>query len=406
MSVGFDPVRLGPKRRRIDPLMGGVVAVSIALGIAVVKPWEPGSSPAVPGPSVAAVAGTATAPSTSPTPRPTARIARVPTPAGNPPPAWAAIEPAIAAHDTWGGRVILVGRRVGVGSGASPSFVERWAATTPDPDGFDTAFLAREDQAVVALGITFPPGLDPLDVRIWLVHANDELEWIDARPLQRGHSDGAFTFVRFGPAGAGFQPWDAGTYRVDVLAGDEVHRIVLQIPGRFGNVPAPDDWAPTEENLVAPDASDPSEVRAGLFATVDGVGVPLTNSTGPLLGEEEAWRDVIPGGPATHTPVVGVAYLPRATGLGVMLTSHAGVRGAVVRRIAPNALFVAQPTLGGISTLHGRTPYVVFAPRVGGAWIPGVYAVTVRWTDAAGLHDETWTTELLPGPLQDPLAAH
>jgi hypothetical protein len=85
-----------------------------------------------------------------------------------------------------------------------------------------------------------------------------------------------------------------------------------------------------------------------------------------------------------------------------MLTSHASVRLAIVRRLAPDANFLAQPMMGGISESQGRTPYLVFAPRGGGAWPPGVYAITVRWTDAGGLHVETWHVELTPGPLLTP----
>jgi hypothetical protein len=82
-----------------------------------------------------------------------------------------------------------------------------------------------------------------------------------------------------------------------------------------------------------------------------------------------------------------------------MLTNHATVQAASVRRIAPDARFPTAPTLGGISELRGRTPWVAFAPRDGGALPPGVYAMTVRWTDPAGLHDETWHVELRPGLL-------
>ena len=47
--------------------------------------------------------------------------------------------------------------------------------------------------------------------------------------------------------------------------------------------------------------------------------------------------------------------------------------------------------------MRGRTPFVVFAAPDGGVWPPGVYAVTVDWTDAAGSHHGTWHVELRPG---------
>ena len=97
--------------------------------------------------------------------------------------------------------------------------------------------------------------------------------------------------------------------------------------------------------------------------------------------------------------MVATASLLRATGLGVMLTNHASIQLADVRRIAPDARFQAGPMVGGISNTQGGTPWVAFAPRAGGAWPPGVYAITVQWTDSTGRHDKTWHVELRPGLL-------
>lgn len=405
MSVDFDPVKLGPRPRRVDPVRALVLTVVIGLAIAIVKPWAPNATPDAPGPSLA-IAPPSMEPSGSPTPAPTARVSRAAVSTGVPAPTWAEVAPAIKAHDQWGVRAILVARRPNVGLPASPRFQERWSRTKPDLAGVDTAYVARDEQSIVALGITFPPDIAPLDVRIWRLHANDRLEWIDARPLESGDAVGAFTFARVGASGTATQAWPGGHYRIDILAEDTVHRIALQIPGRFGSVPAPDEWPQAEANLVGPEATDPSPVRVGLFATVDGVGVPLAARTSPLMTEEEAWQRVhseeIAG---LGDSVVASAYLPRATGLGVMLTSHAGVRLAIVRRIAPDPRFFATPMLGGISESQGRTPWVAFAPRAGGVWPPGVYAITVRWTDPAGLHAETWHVELRPGPREEPAPA-
>jgi hypothetical protein len=98
---------------------------------------------------------------------------------------------------------------------------------------------------------------------------------------------------------------------------------------------------------------------------------------------------------------VASGYLPRASGLGVMLTNHADVTFATVGRLAPDARFSVSPMIGGISELRGRTPWVAFAPRAGGVWPPGVYAITVGWTDPAGPHLGTWHVELRPGLTRD-----
>ncbi len=138
--------------------------------------------------------------------------------------------------------------------------------------------MARNDEEIVALGITFPPDIEPLDMRIWRLHANEQVEWIDARPLAPADRDGSFTFVRSDPTG-GAEPWLAGHYRVDLLAADQLYSIAVQIPDRSGTVPAPDDWpSATEADLIGPGLSDPSGVRAGPFATVDGRGVPVGSS--------------------------------------------------------------------------------------------------------------------------------
>jgi hypothetical protein len=187
-------------------------------------------------------------------------------------------------------------------------------------------------------------------------------------------------------------PWEAGQYRVDVLTGDVINRISVVIEKQFGDV-APDNWPSPAPNTVAPTASDPSAIRIGLFATVDGraVSIPAREST--PLGEIATWSDMA----QVNGPIVAATYLPRATGLGVMLTSHAMIQGATIARLAPAPLPVPMKAAGGISQSQGQTPYVVFAAPDDGVWAPGVYAVTVVWNDAAGAHHGTWHVALLPG---------
>jgi hypothetical protein len=140
-------------------------------------------------------------------------------------------------------------------------------------------------------------------------------------------------------------------------------------------------------------------VQNGPFATVDGTAISLVAQPTELMSDEQSWRTLIGEAGGQGPTTVAAAYVPRATGLGVMLTNHAALQLAIVRRIAPDARFLAAPMLGGISETRGRTPWVAFAPRDGGALPPGVYAMTVRWTDPAGFHDETWHVELRPGLL-------
>ena len=395
MSIDFDPVTVQPARRRFDPVLFVILAIVAGLAIAIVKPWASSPTPDSPVPPVAIAPSVL--PSEPPTLTPAAAVAAPAVTTGLPAATWAEVAPILKAHDQWGVRTILVARRPSVGSPALPRFLERWTTTTPDSSTI--AQVARDDQSVVGLGVTFPSKIEPLDVRIWRMHTNDQAEWIDARPLQPSGRDGSFTFVRSDPSGSA-RSWEAGQYRVDLLAADRLYSIAVQIPGRFEGVPTPDDWpVPTESNLVPPNVSDPSDVRAGPFATVDGGGVPLAAQPMALMSEEVAWRTAITRAGPIGRPVVATAYLLRATGLGVMLTNHASIQLAGVRRIAPDARFQAGPMVGGISNTQGGTPWVAFAPREGGAWPPGVYAITVQWTDSTGRHDETWHVELRPGLL-------
>ena len=140
MSAEFEPVRLGPSRRRIDPLAIGVIAVVVALGVAVVKPWESGPDGNAPAPSAAAVARPAAS---------DARRLRV----ARPRPTYASwprtrrrgpdIQPIVTPHDAWGVRAIVADER-GLAAqlfGASGQLSERWAPAAVASDGTGIAYL-------------------------------------------------------------------------------------------------------------------------------------------------------------------------------------------------------------------------------------------------------------------------
>jgi hypothetical protein len=247
--------------------------------------------------------------------------------------------------------------------------------------------------SVDILGITTPRADVPRDARIWQVHGNDQLEWIDAARIASEPTTGSLLFVRPGAGGAPLTQWPAGRYRVDVLTRDGIHSLSVLVPDIEGVVPPLDTWTPEQPAAIAADASDPSGVRVGLFATVDGVGVSLPARQTRPLDDDAAWLDLSGGA----NDVVATAYLPGASGLGVMLTSHAAVSSAMIRRLAPEGRFIGPEATGGISGSQGRTPYVLFAPPDDAVWTPGVYAISVAWSDGAGAHEGTWHVELRPG---------
>ncbi len=393
MSVDFDPVRLGPRRRRIDPILIGVFAVAIALVAAVLKPWDAGSARGRPD-------ATATAPVAAAT---GAAPASADVPAGpsgtNVPkrlsPTWADIRPYTTARDAWGVDAIVADPAATTGLSGPDTYLEQWSELTRTAAATYAVDIPGEDEAVVALGVTFPFDEVPQDARIWRVHTGEQLEWIDARPVDGGMAAGSLVFERPGGGGSTSVAWPPGEYRIDVLVDDFIGRIEVNIPGRLGPVPRPDARPPSPADLVAAKTVDPSVTGQGPFAVVDGVSVGLTARLGPLLDEPAEWHASIASDGRGVGPVA-VAHLPRATGLGVMFTEHAVVGPVTIERLAPDHRVDSAPAFGGVSSLHGRTPYLVFTPNDGGAWSPGVYAVTATWTDPAGPHEGTWHIELRP----------
>ena len=394
MSIDFEPVKVETGRRRVDPLVVGVIVVAIGLVAAIVKPWDQGVAANLPRSSVTALAPSiapSKAPSQSPiptvsTPVPTSPVARAPT--------WAELASVVSAHDAWGVRVLLNGLPTLYGSPADPRFIEHWSPLTTDATGVETAVVAGDNRSIDALGVTVPGAEAALDARVWRIHQNERLEWMDVIAIDPEHANGSFLFVRPRPGGSGFQEWEAGHYRIDVLVPDGVRRIAVEVPGRFERAPAPDDWVSTRPGITPAALSEPPAVFNGMFAFVDGVGVPLVAKPFRPLGEKESWLDLagLGGG------VVASAYLPRTSALGVMFPSGASLEAASLRRLSPDTPFEPPSMSRGNSDRRGRSPFVLFEAPDGEVWAPGVYSITVDWTLGAFIHHDTWHAELRPGP--------
>jgi hypothetical protein len=374
--------------------------VAIGLAVAVVKPWVPNAGSEAPGPSVG-LAVAPPAPSARPnvSPLPPAG-SPAPEPTATPPPRWTDIAPVVDVHRQWGVEAVLQVPATTASQGRPTRYISFWSPVASGLDGPQSAYVARDDQSIVALGVTFPPGEEvPEDARIWLVHAGNQLEWINARVVLGGIPSGAMLFVRPPVPGVTPSSWPGGHYRIDALVSGKVRRISVQIPSRLGSVASPDPWPQTTTGLVDATDGDPSSVQGGLFATENGTGVPLAATPGSRLDEAGEWLDAVRDQARSAGPTVATAYLPLATGLGVMLPSHAHLASAVIRRLAPDAAFGPGSVINGLSGPQDRAPYVIFAPPVGGALQPGVYALDAVWTDDGGSHSGTWYVELRPGPV-------
>jgi len=391
-SAEFKPAKLGPRHRRMDPVALGLVVVVVALALAVLKPWagvDPGIA-AVPAPASAAP-GSSAEPSAIST-----RGALVP-------PTWEDVRSVISYHDAWGIRAIVLGSANGetaASPGISERYAEHWAPAERDGGEDATAILDGGTGPIVALGVTFPPSETPLDVRIWLDHAGGELEWMDARPVSDMPARGAYLYERPSVAGAAVRSWAPGRYRMDVLVGGGIRRIDLEMMGPSGKLPAPEPWPSVDPPFPDFDMSKLEGLPVGLFAQVDGAVKPLASAAGPPLGETGAWLDLSrPASDLEPRMFVARTYQPRATQLGVVLPPFSTVRSVDLRRLAPfddTGGLVGETVSGPLESVS----FAAFGPPWDGVWHPGVYALSVAWTDVDGRHDQSWHVELRPGPLR------
>jgi hypothetical protein len=400
VSVEFEPVQLGP-RRRVDPVVIGALVVVVALAAAVVKPWNTG--PVV---GIAAVGPGNAAQTPSPSaPRPEPSLV---SPSPSLPPivqpvntaafaTWGRVRAVVEPHDEWGIRAI-VGRSSGLlAPPGDLRYEDVWSPVPAAAGRLPTIDIEPDDQTVVAIGITFPPSHAPIDSRIWLQRP-DRLEWIDTQAIEPSPSGGGFLYRVIGPGGA-IQNWSAGRYRIDVLVDGGIRRFGFTLPNRFEVVPDRPDPAPTPSYLIDPAGGALPDLPIGLFITAGGVSIPLPSEEGPSLTETAAWLNVDPGtghAPRSHLATV---FAPLATGIGVMLPPGSVVERSSVRRLAPEPLAAEPELVKDDPTAGPSAAHVLYRAPSGGAWAPGVYRVAIRWADAAGLHDRSWHLELRPGPV-------
>jgi hypothetical protein len=279
-------------------------------------------------------------------------------------------------------------------------FAERWDPIANDSRGIPTIDIEPNDRTVVAIGITFPASHTPLDARIWLVHP-DRLEWVDTQPMDPNPAGGAFLYQLVNGNGS-VENWGAGRYRIDALVDGAVRRFGFTLPNRFGIVPDRSELPAAQGDLIDPAGGALPDLPIGLFATAEGVSIPLPAEAGPPLTEAAAWLNVDPGTGRAPRSYVAAAFVPHATGLGVTLPPGSVVQGAAIRRLVPEPL-TADPALVRDPGAAPDVPasHVLFRALGGGPWQPGDYQISVVWTDPVGRHDRSWHVELRPGPVRE-----
>jgi hypothetical protein len=287
--------------------------------------------------------------------------------------------------------VVSVDWSASTGSVGYPVYAEGRHAPSPEgPTVLDTG-----GRSIVALGVDPADGSVVRDVRIYRVRADGGLDWVEANPVDGGEAGGPLALAIPDAAIA----FPAGRYRVDALVDGAIRRVEVAIPRLDGTVPPPFAAGPPGlTGLVPLRSTDPSEVRSGPFVTTGGRAIPLDVAPVDPLDETGAWLDALATPDSADRPTVARVYQPQATGLGVMLTSHARIVRAGIVRLAPDVPLDPIATIGGVSYNRGGTPWIGFAGPDLGAWPPGDYAINVVWSDADGRHDRTWHVELRPGP--------
>ena len=261
------------------------------------------------------------------------------------------------------------------------------------------------DRAIVALGITFPAGETPLDVRIWRRTTRGvaalarcpprsavcppRVAWSSRPPRPtRGHRPGAP-----GSTGSTSSPAPARS------SGS-----TLDIPDRYENVrpsvrstpSVRPSWWPRPRWTRRRCRSVRSRRSIGSDWPLESVDGHRARRGGCVAGHGARLR------PGARQDRVAVAYLPRATGLGVRLPD--GSRDPVGRRstrLSPGPFAGRHRRASAAAIIDRRDddPWVVFAARRGEAWAPGIYRIELTWS-ATGrpCTRRTWHIELRPGP--------
>jgi hypothetical protein len=397
-SAAFDPAPLAPRRRRLDPVAIGALVVVLGIVAAVLKPWDARevADDAAAVPAETAEVGAPATGGPDPAQPSRAPAAERPEPALSVPPiTWPRAATAVRPHDAWGVlAVVRVPRGDTTQSSDDPAagFAERWTEVDVAPDGDERALLSTADLGVYALGVTYPLGDLPLDIRI-SVRTGDGWRWLDAPAIGASTAFGAYLFGPPRLDEVALPRWLPGTYRIDVLTGGGIRRIRAYLPNRYEDVPrTPDVPILSDQTLQGPYSPTFDALREpGPFLVEDGVARPLVVASAGPVDEVDAWRV---GGPSEYTR--------RGNGLGVLFPPGATEAGATLHQVAPDGgPSDARRVFGLRFEGSDRSPYAIFRAPDGQPWSPGAYRIDATWTDALGPRATSWRITLRPGPCLD-----
>jgi hypothetical protein len=384
-ELQVDPVPLG-RRRSFGPA-ALVVGVSVAfIALAVLKPWDAGpaavppeSALATDQPVAAAIPGVGGDPFANPA-TPADLIARS------------------SIREAWGVRAIVVPANLHpAGDGTGLGLSERWQAIDVGSDAAldfanaGTAVEAGDD--VVALGVTTPNDALPLDIRFWRIEAGDTVQRILPRPVP-GREAGSWLWLPDPREATVRGTWPAGTYRIDVLLGSRIVRLVTIVPT---GVPA----LPRSVAAVAEPINLVDQLRSfaeGPFFFTPQVAIPIDVAPHDPLDERTAWL-----GPASgqlESAALGRVTVDRVTALGLLLKPGERFVSADLERVVPVAdkPDVQTSLLPPIPRSDGEHATAVFFEN--GDLRPlesGLYHLTETVLQATGDDEtKTWNLEIVP----------
>ena len=414
-SAAFEPEPLGPRRRRVDPVLVGVVVVVIALAVAVIKPW------AGPDSDVASTSARPSASTGRPSPAASSATASRSAATSGAPITWSIASAASRPHATWGVRAIVPGVQDG-GPGL------RRTLGRGDPRAVRSVRTRRsrrrERDAL---------GRRPADGRCGCARPGPDVPARRAaarRPRARRHR-GRLDLARHEPAGS------VARGRCRALRSATDRRGGTRRPGRRaptasrsswptrsarwistsriapGVVPGPGEVDPLVPDPVVADPLVPSwRIRSSRISGRWGWAARSRSSAGwRSRGRRRSGRRPTrppSGGSAYGIDDAGLdrlpaIYAPTANGLGYVFPTGATAAEADLLRILPAGPLAGMRQAAGLRTDGDRSaPYAIFRAPDGRPWPAGIYRISLRWTDEAGPHQAAVHLDLHPGPLTAP----
>jgi hypothetical protein len=290
-----------------------------------------------------------------------------------------------------------------VGDTAGSGLTERWLATdvgpgaAKEPGSSGTAIETGDD--VVALGVTTPDDAMPLDIRFWRLEPGAVVRRIVPRPIL-GREAGSWLWLPDPHEATIRGTWPAGTYRIDVLLGPRIVRLVAVVPTGVPALPRGVPAVAEPSNLV----DQLRSFGAGPFAFTPQIAIPIDVVPHDPLDERLAWLGPATG--QTETAAVGRVTVEPITAFGLLLKPGDQFVSASLDRVAPvtdtpNVQIRPLPPIprsdGGRATAV-LVEYADLRPLEA-----GLYHLTETATLASGVdRTQTWNLEIVPSAAPPP----